>query len=87
LEEWLYTSSKAGEAPWVGYYEEGQGGMKGTPWEFKEGYYMNSPFFFSSSEPPPYSPTRLLNTRYYVVIVTGQRSNQLNYVPTCFSCG
>jgi dipeptidyl aminopeptidase/acylaminoacyl peptidase len=28
-----------------GYYEEGQGNMKGTPWELKTRYYENSPFF------------------------------------------
>lgn len=41
-----YTSFEGGIAPWMGYYEEGQGGMKGTPWEFKERYYDNSPIFF-----------------------------------------
>jgi dipeptidyl aminopeptidase/acylaminoacyl peptidase len=41
-----YTSFESGLAPWMGYYEEGQGGMKGTPWEFKERYYDNSPIFF-----------------------------------------
>jgi dipeptidyl aminopeptidase/acylaminoacyl peptidase len=41
-----YTSFEGGVAPWMGYYEEGQGGMKGTPWEFKERYYDNSPIFF-----------------------------------------
>ena len=29
-----------------GYYEEGQGGMKGQPWELKERYWNNSPMFF-----------------------------------------
>ena len=37
---------QGGTAGWMGYYEEGQGGMKGNPWEFKERYYMNSPIFF-----------------------------------------
>jgi dipeptidyl aminopeptidase/acylaminoacyl peptidase len=41
-----YTCFEGGLAGCVGYYEEGQGGMKGTPWEFKERYFANSPFFF-----------------------------------------
>ncbi len=41
-----YTCFEGGMAACVGYYEEGQGGMKGTPWEFKERYFANSPFFF-----------------------------------------
>lgn len=41
-----YSHFKEGLSGTAGYYEEGQGGMKGTPWEFKERYYENSPFFF-----------------------------------------
>jgi dipeptidyl aminopeptidase/acylaminoacyl peptidase len=41
-----YTYFLNGTAPSEGYYEEGQGGMKGSPWEFKTRYYDNSPFFF-----------------------------------------
>jgi dipeptidyl aminopeptidase/acylaminoacyl peptidase len=41
-----YTGFYAGMPSATGYYEEGQGGMKGTPWAFKERYYENSPFFF-----------------------------------------
>jgi dipeptidyl aminopeptidase/acylaminoacyl peptidase len=40
-----YTCFEGGMPACVGYYEEGQGGMKGTPWEFKERYFANSPFF------------------------------------------
>ena len=41
-----YSRFMAGGGALEGYYEEGQGGMKGTPWEFKTRYYENSPFFF-----------------------------------------
>jgi dipeptidyl aminopeptidase/acylaminoacyl peptidase len=41
-----YTYFLNGAAPSQGYYEEGQGGMKGLPWEFKTRYWENSPFFF-----------------------------------------
>jgi dipeptidyl aminopeptidase/acylaminoacyl peptidase len=41
-----YTQFQGGTAPWMGYYEEGQGGMRGSPWDFKERYYVNSPIFF-----------------------------------------
>jgi dipeptidyl aminopeptidase/acylaminoacyl peptidase len=41
-----YTYFLNGTAPSEGYYEEGQGGMKGSPWDFKTRYYDNSPFFF-----------------------------------------
>ncbi|MGH9712836.1 MAG: prolyl oligopeptidase family serine peptidase [Candidatus Acidiferrales bacterium] len=41
-----YTCFEGGVAACVGYYEEGQGGMKGSPWEFKERYFANSPFFW-----------------------------------------
>jgi len=41
-----YTYFLNGGAPSEGYYEEGQGGMKGSPWEFKTRYWENSPFFF-----------------------------------------
>jgi len=41
-----YTDFFNGAAAWEGYYEEGQGGMQGPPWEFKTRYYDNSPFFF-----------------------------------------
>jgi dipeptidyl aminopeptidase/acylaminoacyl peptidase len=41
-----YTYFLNGAAPSEGYYEEGQGGMKGSPWDFKTRYYDNSPFFF-----------------------------------------
>ena len=41
-----YTCFEGGLAGCVGYYEEGQGGMRGTPWDFKERYIANSPFFF-----------------------------------------
>lgn len=41
-----YTYFLNGVAPSEGYYEEGQGGMKGSPWEFKTRYWENSPFFF-----------------------------------------
>ena len=41
-----YTYFLNGGAPSEGYYEEGQGGMKGSPWEHKTRYWENSPFFF-----------------------------------------
>jgi dipeptidyl aminopeptidase/acylaminoacyl peptidase len=41
-----YTSFQDGLSPWMGYYEEGQGGMHGTPWEFRQRYIDNSPIFF-----------------------------------------
>lgn len=41
-----YSYFTNGSAPWEGYYEEGQGGMKGSPWDFKTRYWENSPFFF-----------------------------------------
>ena len=41
-----YTCFEGGMPACVGYYEEGQGGMKGTPWEFRERYFANSPFFW-----------------------------------------
>jgi dipeptidyl aminopeptidase/acylaminoacyl peptidase len=40
-----YSYFMSGGAPSEGYYEEGQGGMKGSPWEFKMRYFENSPFF------------------------------------------
>ena len=41
-----YSLFMNGGAPSEGYYEEGQGGMKGSPWgEFKTRYFENSPFF------------------------------------------
>jgi dipeptidyl aminopeptidase/acylaminoacyl peptidase len=42
-----------GSAPSEGYYEEGQGGMKGSPWEFKTRYWENSPFFFLDNVETP----------------------------------
>jgi dipeptidyl aminopeptidase/acylaminoacyl peptidase len=41
-----YSYFTNGSAPWEGYYEEGQGDMKGSPWDFKTRYWDNSPFFF-----------------------------------------
>ena len=41
-----YSYFTNGSAPWEGYYEEGQGGMKGSPWDLKTRYWDNSPFFF-----------------------------------------
>lgn len=41
-----YSFFMDGTAPCEGYYEEGQGSMKGNPWEFKTRYWENSPFFF-----------------------------------------
>ncbi len=41
-----YSNFLNGGAPSEGYYEEGQGGMKGSPWEIKTRYWENSPFFF-----------------------------------------
>ena len=35
-----------GEADSTGYLEAGQGGMGGTPWEFRNRYIENSPFFY-----------------------------------------
>jgi dipeptidyl aminopeptidase/acylaminoacyl peptidase len=40
-----YSRFVGGLAPDQGYYEEGQGGMRGTPWEFRERYLENSPYF------------------------------------------
>jgi dipeptidyl aminopeptidase/acylaminoacyl peptidase len=41
-----YTGFYNGMPAAAGYYEEGQGGMKGNPWQFKQRYYDNSPLFF-----------------------------------------
>ena len=41
-----YTGFYGGMPSATGYYEEGQGGMKGNPWALKERYFDNSPFFF-----------------------------------------
>jgi len=41
-----YSAFINGTAAGEGYYEEGQGGMKGNPWELKERYWENSPMFF-----------------------------------------
>ncbi len=43
LEGYLYMS-KDGDAS-TGYYEEGQGGMGGTPWQYPERYIENSPLY------------------------------------------
>jgi dipeptidyl aminopeptidase/acylaminoacyl peptidase len=48
-----YSFFMNGEAPWQGYYEEGQGGMKGSPWQYKTRYYENSPFFFLENVTTP----------------------------------
>lgn len=41
-----YSAFISGTAGGEGYYEEGQGGMKGNPWALKERYWENSPMFF-----------------------------------------
>ncbi len=48
-----YLQFQGGNASWMGYYEEGQGGMRGTPWEYKERYYENSPIFFLDNVQTP----------------------------------
>ncbi|HEY3929101.1 MAG TPA: prolyl oligopeptidase family serine peptidase [Candidatus Koribacter sp.] len=41
-----YSAFLNGTSGGEGYYEEGQGGMKGDPWDLKERYWENSPMFF-----------------------------------------
>jgi dipeptidyl aminopeptidase/acylaminoacyl peptidase len=41
-----YSRFVGGVPAQQGYYEEGQGGMHGTPWEYRERYLQNSPYFF-----------------------------------------
>lgn len=41
-----YSRFKDGTSTWVGYYEQGQGGMGGHPWDRPQSYYKNSPFFY-----------------------------------------
>jgi len=37
---------KSGANSWVGWAETGQGGMVGTPWQFRDRYIENSPLFY-----------------------------------------
>jgi dipeptidyl aminopeptidase/acylaminoacyl peptidase len=37
---------KSGSSGWIGWAETGQGGMVGTPWEFRDRYIENSPLFY-----------------------------------------
>ena len=41
-----YTQMSDGTSIAIGWAEKGQGGMGGTPWEFREKYIENSPFFY-----------------------------------------
>ena len=34
-----------GSATWMGYFEQGQGGMGGTPWQYRDRYIANSPIY------------------------------------------
>jgi dipeptidyl aminopeptidase/acylaminoacyl peptidase len=70
-----YTSFLNGEAPWAGYYEEGQGGMKGHPWEFKTRYWENSPFFFLENVTTPLMMQR--GTEDMISIQSGNVYNAL----------
>jgi dipeptidyl aminopeptidase/acylaminoacyl peptidase len=70
-----YTCFESGLAACVGYYEEGQGGMKGTPWEFKERYISNSPFFFLERVKTPLMIQRGANDR--ISIESGNLFNAL----------
>ena len=68
-----YTYFLSGGAPSEGYYEEGQGNMKGTPWEFKTRYYDNSPFFFLDRVTTP-----LLIERGTTDLISVQSGNVFN---------
>jgi dipeptidyl aminopeptidase/acylaminoacyl peptidase len=41
-----YSRFHSGTAVNIGYYEQGQGSMGGTPWELTTRYFENSPFFY-----------------------------------------
>jgi len=71
-----YTHFEGGIAPWTGYYEEGQGGMKGSPWEFRERYFNNSPMFFLDRVTTPLLIERGLMD--YISIQSGNVFNSLH---------
>src|SRR5260370_196887 len=37
----------AGESEWISWAEQSQGRMAGTPWQYRDKYVDNSPFFFA----------------------------------------
>jgi dipeptidyl aminopeptidase/acylaminoacyl peptidase len=42
-----------GDVAWAGYFEHGQGGMSGTPWQYPDRYRENSPLLhFDRIETP-----------------------------------
>jgi dipeptidyl aminopeptidase/acylaminoacyl peptidase len=51
LAGYLYMNNDGTDG--TGYYEEGQGGMGGTPWQYPNRYYDNSPVYqFEKVETP-----------------------------------
>jgi dipeptidyl aminopeptidase/acylaminoacyl peptidase len=42
----FYGSMQSAEAAGIGWAEEGQGSMGGTPWDFRQRYIENSPIFY-----------------------------------------
>ena len=49
---------KTGSSGAIGWSETGQGGMVGTPWQFRDRYIENSPIFYLDRWNTPYSLCR-----------------------------